>query len=112
MTLVITAAAAILVGGVRLGQSAIGRAWSLGVLALIYTGAALMWLVDAIFSIMGGGQFINTSAAALKSDSLLGLTVVGLGLVAWLVYVIVMKVRNRPSDPKGTADSEPKGTVP
>ena len=93
MTLVITAIAAVIVSVLRLARPVIGRRLHLGVLALIYCGAAIMWLVDAIISVIGGGPFVSTDPADLKSDSLLGACVVVLGLIAWAVYAVVTRRR-------------------
>ncbi|MDR0782802.1 MAG: hypothetical protein LBE83_03480 [Propionibacteriaceae bacterium] len=94
MTLVITAIAAGIVGSVRLGFPTRARDWSLGVLALIYLGAALMWLVDGLRSLGAGGPFLDTSPEAMRSESLLGACVVGLGLIAWLVFCLVRRRRH------------------
>lgn len=53
----------------------------LGTLALMYWGAALMWSVDGIFSVLEGEGFFNFSA----DDALLGIVVVFCGLIAWLL---------------------------
>ena len=95
MTLVITAIAAIITGVLRLARPTIGRKIALGVLALIYGGAALMWLVDAIIAVMDGHPFISIAPADLRSDSLLGACVVVLGLIAWGVYLLVNRTRRQ-----------------
>ena len=65
------------------------------VLAAIYWGAALMWLVDAVFEFAElKAEFFNQPIADLINDSILGLSVVALGLIAWLIVVLV-------KDPKG-----------
>lgn len=67
----------------------------LGFLALMYWGAALMWLVDAISEYIEiGAEYFNPAPADMLNDAYLGLSVVALGLVIWLVTVIV-------KDPKG-----------
>jgi len=95
MTLVITAVAAIITGVLRLARPVIGRKIALGVLALIYSGAALMWLVDAIIAVIEGGPFISFDPTDLRSDSLLGGCVVVLGLIAWAVYLLVNRTRRQ-----------------
>jgi len=60
------------------------RELRLGALALMYWGAALMWLVDSFFCAAEGEPFFDVSA----SDALLGLVIVLCGLVAWLVMLL------------------------
>ena len=66
-----------------------------GTLALMYWGASLMWLVDAIFEYAElGAEFFTPEAADMLNDSYLGLCVVALGLIIWLVSLFI-------KDPKG-----------
>lgn len=68
----------------------------LGLLALIYWGAALMWLVDAVFAYAElGAAYFTPAAADMLNDAFLGLSAVALGLVVWLVRLLI-------SDPKGS----------
>lgn len=66
-----------------------------GVLCLMYWGASLMWLVDAIFEYaeLQADYFLPVPVDMLN-DFFLGLAVVALGLVAWLVILMI-------KDPKG-----------
>jgi hypothetical protein len=65
--------------------------YKLGLLSLIYWGATLMWLVDHVMAYLTeGGAFIETDLDA----TLLGLSVVILGLLVWEIALLV-------SDPKG-----------
>ena len=64
----------------------------LGMLALMYWGAALMWLVDAVAE---GAAYFTPAPAELLSDAYLGLSVAALGLVIWLARLLV-------KDPDGT----------
>ena len=67
----------------------------LGFLALMYWGASLMWLVDAIFEYIELGAEVFTPAPLdMLHDTYLGLSVVALGLVIWLAVLLV-------KDPKG-----------
>ncbi len=67
----------------------------LGSLALMYWGAAIMWLVDAVAEYIElGAEFFNPEAADMLNDSFLGLSVVALGLVIWVVRLLI-------ADPKG-----------
>lgn len=62
----------------------------LGTLCLMYWGASLMWLVDAVVEYIEIGEAYFTPAAAdMLNDGYLGLSVVALGLVIWLVIVLV-----------------------
>lgn len=59
-------------------------------LCYLYWGASLMWLVDAIFEYAEmGAEYFAPAAADMLNDAYLGLSVVALGLVAWLVYLII-----------------------
>lgn len=69
--------------------------YKLGTLSLIYWGASLMWLMDFVFEYaeLKADYFVQEFADILN-DSLLGLAVVALGLVAWIVILLI-------KDPKG-----------
>lgn len=71
------------------------RSLKVGTLCLMYWGASIMWLVDAIFAYAeeGADSFIPAPLDMLN-DLYLGLSVVALGLIIWLVIVLVR-------DPKG-----------
>ena len=67
----------------------------LGVLCLMYWGASLMWLVDAIFEYAElKADYFTPAPADMLNDLFLGLSVVALGLVIWLIVLLV-------KDPKG-----------
>lgn len=61
----------------------------LGMLSLMYWGAALMWVVDGFFCVAEGEPFLDLS----MNDALLGVVIVLCGLVLWLAVVLC-------SDPK------------
>ena len=64
--------------------------YKLGTLSLIFWGATLMWLVDHVMAyLIEGGAFFEINLDA----TLLGITVVLLGLIVWLIILLV-------SDPK------------
>ncbi len=88
MCLIITAFAAVAVTLVWYFK-ANQKELKLGVLALMYWGASLMWLVDAFYCVAEGEPFLDLSA----NDALLGLVIVLCGLVAWVVMLLI-------SDPK------------
>ena len=66
-----------------------------GVLCWMYWGASLMWLVDAIFEYAElHAEYFTPAPADMLNDFYLGLSVVALGLVIWLIFLLV-------KDPKG-----------
>ena len=66
-----------------------------GLLALMFWGASLMWLVDAVVEYLElGADYFTPAPADMLNDLYLGLSVVALGLVIWLVIVLV-------KDPRG-----------
>lgn len=69
--------------------------YKLGTLSFIYWGASLMWLMDfaAEYKELGADYFA-WELADILNDSLLGIAVVALGLVAWIIILLV-------KDPKG-----------
>ncbi len=67
----------------------------LGTLSLMYWGASLMWLVDAVFEyIEMGAEFFTPVPADMLNDTYLGISVTAFGLVIWLVILLI-------NDPKG-----------
>lgn len=67
----------------------------LGVLSLIYWGASLMWLIDAVVEYLEiGAEYFTPAPADLLNDLFLGLSAVALGLVIWIVILLIR-------DPKG-----------
>ena len=67
----------------------------LGVPCLMFWGASLMWLVDAIFEFIELKEaYFTPELADMINDAFLGLAVVALGLIVWVVVLVV-------SDPKG-----------
>lgn len=66
-----------------------------GVLCLIYWGASLMWLVDAVFEYAElKAEYFTPSPEKMLNDFYLGLSAVALGLVIWLAVLLI-------KDPKG-----------
>ena len=94
MTLLITVFAAV-ISTVLWYKTAPGDTWKLGTLCLMYWGASLMWLVDAVFEYAElKAEYFTPEPADMLNDLFLGLSVVALGLVIWLVILLVR-------DPKG-----------
>ncbi len=66
-----------------------------GTLCLMYWGASLMWLVDAIFEYAElQAEYFTPAPADMLNDFFLGLSVVALGLIIWLGILLI-------KDPKG-----------
>ena len=66
----------------------------LGILLFLYWGAALMWLVDAIFEYAElKADYFAPAAEDMLNDAFLGLAVVALGLVIWLVRLLILDPR-------------------
>ena len=71
------------------------RNLKIGTLSLMFWGASLMWLIDAVFEYNEmGAEFFTPAAEDMLNDFYLGISVVALGLIIWLVILIV-------KDPKG-----------
>lgn len=67
----------------------------IGVLCWLYWGASLMWLGDAIFEYSEiKSDYFTPAPLDMLNDFFLGLSVVALGLIIWLVYLLI-------KDPKG-----------
>lgn len=94
MTLLITIIAAICATAVWYACDK-RDSYKLGTLSLIYWGASLMWLMDFVFEYAElKTEYFNQSFADILNDSLLGVTVVAIGLIAWLAILLI-------KDPKG-----------
>ena len=62
----------------------------LGTLALIYWGASLMWLMDFVFEYAElKAEYFNQEFADILNDSLLGLSVVVLGVIVWIAVLLI-----------------------
>ena len=67
-----------------------------GALSLMYWGAVLMWLADAIAEyIKLGADYFQPSLSEIINDAFLGLSVVALGLTAWIIIVLIKDPRGR-----------------
>ena len=94
MTLLTTVFAA-LISSIIWYRKEEARKLQVGTLSLMYWGASLMWLIDAVFEYaeLGAASFVPAPLDMLN-DLYLGLSVVALGLIIWLVILLVR-------DPKG-----------
>ena len=71
------------------------RNLKIGTLSLMFWGASLMWLIDAVFEYNEmGAEFFTPAAEDMLNDFYLGISVVALGLIIWLVILLV-------KDPRG-----------
>lgn len=94
MTLLITVFAAC-IATVLWYKNAPDDSMKLGFLSLMYWGASLMWMCDAVFEYKEmGAEFFMPKLSDMINDGFLGLSVVALGMVIWLAYLII-------KDPKG-----------
>ena len=67
----------------------------LGVPCVLFWGASLMWLGDAIFEYIElQAEYFTPAAEDMLNDAFLGLSVVALGLILWLIILLI-------KDPKG-----------
>ena len=67
----------------------------LGVLCVLFWGASLMWLGDAIFEYVElQAEYFTPAAEDMLNDAFLGLSVVALGLILWIIILLIR-------DPKG-----------
>jgi NADH:ubiquinone oxidoreductase subunit 6 (subunit J) len=91
MYLIITALAAVITTVVWYKKRADDK-HRLGTLCLMYWGATMMWLVDCIAVIIAGEEeIIDTSLDA----TLLGVSVVVLGLIIWFVIRFIKYYKNK-----------------
>lgn len=62
----------------------------LGTLTLMYWGASLMWLVDAVVEYIElGAEYFTPAPSDMLNDAFLGLSVVAFGLIIWIVILMV-----------------------
>ena len=94
MTLLITIFAAVITTVIWYRKS-LETDMKLGMLPLMYWGASLMWLIDAIVEyVEEPGSFFSPAPMDMLNDAFLGFSVVAFGLVIWVVVLLV-------KDPKG-----------
>lgn len=94
MTLLITVIAAI-IATIAWYVNESRDTYKLGTLSLMYWGASLMWFIDFVaeYIELRADYFVQDFSSILN-DALLGVTVVAIGLIAWLVIILI-------KDPKG-----------
>lgn len=66
----------------------------IGILALIYWGASLMWFVDVIFEYRElKTAYFTPTLTDMLNDGFLGVSVITIGMMIWLFLLIVGKKR-------------------
>ena len=94
MTLLVTVFAAI-VATIGWYKKAPDNTMKISMLCFMYWGASLMWLVDAVVEYIEiGAEYFVPALGDMINDFYLGLSVVALGMVAWLIILLI-------KDPKG-----------
>ena len=93
MTLLITVFAAVITTVIWYRKS-LETDMKLGMLPLMYWGASLMWLIDAIVEyIEEPGSFFSPAPMDMLNDAFLGFSVVAFGLVIWVVVLLVKDLK-------------------
>ncbi|MBQ4257008.1 MAG: hypothetical protein II714_05075 [Oscillospiraceae bacterium] len=88
MTLLITVIAAVAATVVWYLNS--DKGYALEKLCLMYWGASLMWLCDAVAEYIElGSEYFSPSSEDMLNDAFLGICAVTLGMVIWLIILII-----------------------
>lgn len=85
MCLLLTAFAAVITTVIWYFHPELAKRARLGMLTLMYWGAALMWTVDGFFCVAEGEGFLDLSL----NDALLGAVVILCGLIVWVVALLL-----------------------
>ena len=89
MTLLITIFAAVICTAIWY-RKAPQDTMMIKVLCFLYWGAALMWLVDAVFEYIElKAEYFTPSLTDMANDAFLGFSVIALGLVIWLIVLLI-----------------------
>jgi len=89
MTLVITVFAALIATIIWYFNDNSNK-YRLGTLSLIYWGASLMWFIDFVFEYAElKAEYFNQEIFDIINDSILGICVVALGLIAYVIILLV-----------------------
>ncbi|MBD5143165.1 MAG: hypothetical protein HDT22_06100 [Ruminococcus sp.] len=94
MTLIITMISAIICTAIWY-KNASNDKLKISTLCFMYWGAALMWLVDMIFEYIElQEEFFVVFMQNILNDSLLGISVIAFGLVAWRILLFIHNQKN------------------
>ncbi|MCR5781329.1 MAG: hypothetical protein K6G90_01195 [Clostridia bacterium] len=89
MCLLITIIAAVTSTGIWYAHSD-NDLYKVKTLAIIYWGAALMWMIDFVFEFAElKAEYFNQPLPDVFNDAVLGIAAVTLGAVAWLVILLI-----------------------
>ncbi len=89
MCLLITIIAAVIASAIWYTHADIDL-YHVKTLAIIYWGAALMWMIDFAFEFAElKAEYFNQPLADVLNDTILGIAAVTLGAVAWLVILLI-----------------------
>ncbi len=84
----------------------------LGPLCIMYWGASLMWLGDAIWEYSElQAEYFTPAPVDMLNDAFLGLSVVALGLVLWLIILLVKDPKGRFHAAARMKESDPKEEI-
>lgn len=98
MTLLITILAAVICTLVWYTKKEC-RDLKIGVLCLMFWGASLMWMADAVFEFLElRAEYFSPSAGDMLNDAFLGFCIVALALTVWVGIILLL-------DPRGTVRS-------
>lgn len=71
----------------------------IGTLSLMYWGATLMWLVDAVVEYIElKAAYFTPEPVDMLNDFFLGISVVVLGLIIWLVMFLIQRSKGRAAE--------------
>lgn len=89
MTLLITVFAAIITSVIWYFKDP-SNLYKVGTMALMFWGASIMWMCDAVAEYIElRDEFFQPAYADMINDAFLGVSVVALGLIIWLVILVV-----------------------
>ena len=95
MTLLISIFAAVICTAVWYKKSP-NDEMKISVLCFMFWGASLMWLVDAVVEYIElGAAYFTPALSDMVNDIFLGLSVVALGLVIWIIYIIIKNPKGK-----------------
>ena len=89
MTLLITVFAAVISTALWYKNQP-GDKMKISVLCYLYWGASLMWFIDFVFEYAElKANYFNQALADIINDSILGICVVALGLIAYVIIILI-----------------------